>query len=386
MPIVAGLLSIVTRFAGRLLNTTLGWATLLLFGKVPQRKQFVLLLMVFGSLVWVALIVGVIVPDVGTLLVAAVPAPDFVDETWIRLAMLAGALIVPIVIGIAAIYVTPPASRPQGAKLIVSVLRGYPFAFALALIMLVLAVVASVRKIRSMSRRWEDAHVPVIVKPGKYDEVLGLLRDKLERSGIPTTPRDAGMLVSGPPKLLDLIAGRSLGDLVPDRLMLLVGQNLEILVYPSDLAISGTRVMVARSRAAVVSELTEAPAYMTTSAEAQAFEDELERLGAGAGKAHPGEVIRHLRSLDKRLATLAVPFEEWETLYRMRLQLERDALAALESTGADDFDDDIEPAPRSASRLDFAIGLAGAALIALDLAVLLGSRRNRLSDAGSSRR
>lgn len=154
MAIIAGVLSIVGRFAGQLLNTTLGWATLLLFGKVPQRKQLILLIMVFGSLVWVALIVGVLVPEVGSLLVAAVPAPDFVDETWIRLAMLAGALIVPLVIGIAAIFVTPPASRPGGAKMIVSVLRGYPFAFALAFIMVLLAIVASVRKIRSLSRRW----------------------------------------------------------------------------------------------------------------------------------------------------------------------------------------------------------------------------------------
>ena len=90
-------------------------------------------------------------------------------------------------------------------------------------------------------------------------------------------------LISGPPKLLDLIAGRALGDLIPDRLQLLVGENLEILVYPSDLAISGTRDRVAMARAAIVTELTEAPAYMTTSAEAQKFEDELEKLGPGRG-------------------------------------------------------------------------------------------------------
>lgn len=168
--------------------------------------------------------------------------------------------------------------------------------------------------------------------------------------------------------------------------MLLVGQNLEILVYPSDIAISGTRELVARARAAVVSELTEAPPYMTTSAEAQAFEDELERLGAGTAQKRPEEVIRHLRSLDKRLATLAVPFDEWETLYRMRLQLERDALAAMTSAGADDFaefEDEIEPEPRSASRLDLAIGLAGAALIALDLALLVGNRRRRDNGRGA---
>jgi hypothetical protein len=168
--------------------------------------------------------------------------------------------------------------------------------------------------------------------------------------------------------------------------MLLVGRNIEILVYPSDLAISGTRDLVARARAAIVSELTEAPAYMTTSAEAQAFEDEMERLGEGAWQQRPAELVRHLRSLDGRLARLAVPFEEWETLYRMRLQLERDALAGTDPGG--DFtehDDDFEHVPRTASRLDLAIGLAGAGLIALDLALLVGSRRQRATKEGKDR-
>lgn len=378
MAIFAGILSILGRFAGKLLKTTLGWATLLLFGKVPQKKQFVLLIMVFGSLVWVALIVGVLVPDVGSFLVAAVPAPDFIDESWIRLGMLVGAVLVPLFIGIAAVFVTAPSSRPRGARIIVSILRGYPFALVLALTLVVLAIVATVRKVRSLTRRWEDAHVPVIVKPGKYEEVFALLKDKLTRADLPLTARDAGVLISGPPKLLDAVAGRALGDLVPDRLQLLVGQNLEVLVYPSDLAISGTKNLVARARAAIVNQLTEAPAYLTTSAEAQAFEDELEKLGAGAAKERPQELVRHVRSLDHRLATLTVAYEEWETLYRMRVQLERDALVALRGDGSSDsadYDDDIDPAPRSASRLDLAIGLAGAALIALDLAVLVGNRR-----------
>lgn len=334
--------------------------------------------MVFGSLVWVALIVGVLVPDVGSFLVAAVPAPDFIDESWIRLGMLVGAVLVPLFIGIAAVFVTAPSSRPRGARIIVSILRGYPFALVLALTLVVLAIVATVRKVRSLTRRWEDAHVPVIVKPGKYEDVFALLKDKLTRADLPLTARDAGVLISGPPKLLDAVAGRALGDLFPDRLQLLVGQNLEVLVYPSDLALSGTKNLVARARAAIVNELTEAPAYLTTSAEAQSFEDELENLGPGASKWRPQELLRHVRSLDHRLATLTVPYEEWETLYRMRVQLERDALVALRGDGspdAADYDDDIEPAPRSASRLDLAIGLAGAALIALDLAVLVGNRR-----------
>ena len=102
MAILTGVVAILGRFAGQVLNLTLGWATLLLFGKVPQKKQIVLLVMVFGSLVWVALVIGVLIPDVGTFLIAFVPRPDFVQESWIRLGMLIGALTIPLVIGIAA--------------------------------------------------------------------------------------------------------------------------------------------------------------------------------------------------------------------------------------------------------------------------------------------
>jgi len=326
-------------------------------------------------------VVGVIVPDVGTLVIAAVPVSPFVDVSWMRMAMLATAVALPLAIGMAAVSVTTPESRPRGMGLVVAVLRGYPFAAVLALLLVLLAVVATVRKLRSMSKHWEDAHVPVIVKPGRYEEVLALLREKLDASGLPTTPRDAGRLISGPPKLLDLIAGRALGDLIPDRLQLLVGDDLEVLVYPSDLAISGHRDRVTMARAAIVTELAEAPAYMTTSAEAQKFEDELERLGPGASDTRPAELVRHVRSLDPQLAKLAVPFEEWETLYRMRLQLERDALAdaPLMESGSPTGAEELERAPRGSrvSRLDLGIALGTAALVVADLALLIGTRRQR---------
>jgi len=376
MAILAGLLSILGRFAGQLLNLTLGWATLLLFGKVPQSRQLLLLVIVFGSLVWVVLVVGVFVPDVGTFLIALVPTPDFIPESWIRLAMLAGALLVPLAIGVAAVTLTKKESRPTGTGLIVGVLRGYPFAAALTLILVVLIGVATVRKLRSLSRRWEDAHVPVIVKPGRYDEVLDLVRQTLAEAGLPTSTRDAGIFISGPPKLLDVIAGRTLGELVPDRLALLVRADMEVLVYPSDLAISGTRTAVARARAAIVSEMAEAPAYMTTVAEAQDFEDALEKLGPGAAEREPVRLVQHVRGLDPRLATLAVPYDEWETLYRMRLQLERDALAAgkkpfeVAETGTP------VSAPRNGrSRLDMLMGVAGAGLLAVNAALVISDRR-----------
>ncbi len=179
---------------------------------------------------------------------------------------------------------------------------------------------------------------------------------------------------------------------MPDQLKLLAGKDLEILVYPSDMAISGTKQLVARARAAIATELAEAPAYLTTSAEAQTFEDELEKLGPGAWRDRPAELIDHVRSLDKRLAELVVPYEEWETLYRMRLQMERDAIAggagAAELTPAGGESGLAEGRVAEAGRpsaIDLAIGAAGAALVAVDVAVNLDNRRREAQQGKKGR-
>lgn len=256
MAIVGSVFALFGRFAGRLLNSALGWATILLFGKVEAGKQTTLLVIALGSVLWVLAIVGVAVPDVGTFMLAFVPVPDFIDEDWVRLAMLGIVLILPLVIGIAAIVMTDPASRPGGTRLIGGVLRGYPFTFVLALTIGLLAVVSLLRKLRSLARRWEDAHVAVIVKPGAYDRVLADLREVLAGAGLAVRPLPAPAILSLPPRVLDAVAGSALGDLVPDRLMLLSGQGIEVFVYPSDVAISGTKDAVARARAAIAAQLT----------------------------------------------------------------------------------------------------------------------------------
>jgi len=326
MAIIGPLFALVGRFAGKVLNAALGWATILLFGKVPDSKQGVLLLVALGSIAWVVLCVGVIVPDIGTTILGFVPVPDFIDENWVRLAMLAGALLLPIAIGIAGVRMVREEDRPTGRRLVVAVLRGYPFAFVLALTIVLLAGVALVRKGRSLSKHWEDAHVPVLVKPGGYDAVLDQLDDVLEKAGLDLQRRPAPRILSLPPKLIDKVAGRSLGGLVPDRLMLLASPTLEVLVYPSDVAIQGSKDELARARAAIADRLTHAPAYLTMTEEAEELEDGLAAISRS--EAPPQERLAAFDEIDQKLATLTVPFDEWETLYRQRLQVERDLLAA----------------------------------------------------------
>jgi len=374
MAIIGSVFAMLGRFMGRLLNAVLGWATMLLFGKVEGRRQLFVLVMAIGSLVWVVTLAGVLVPRIATFVLTFVPVPSYVDDTWIRIAMLAAAAAIPLLIGIGAVALTEEHRRPKGGGLVGAVLRGYPFTFVLAVTIVFLGVIAAVRKIRSLTKRWSDAHVPVIVKPGGYDRVVADLESVLDAAGLDLRREPAPAVLSLPAHLLDAVAGKSLGALVPDRLMVLKGQDLDILIYPSDIAISGSKDRLARARAAIASKLTTSPAYLTTSAEAERLEDRIAALAGDGGRTAESK----LADIDHELARLAVPFEEWETVYRERLQVERDLLARQIQASPEGPVAVAPPGSRRAGLVGWAIGLSSAALLAIDIVLLLlRGRRTR---------
>lgn len=324
MAIFATIFGLLGRFAGKLLTAALGWASTLLFGRVTQDKQILLVLMTFGSVIWFVLLAGVVFPDFATLLLGFIPIPEFVDGNWVRLAMLIAALVVPLLIGIAAVFVQPRGNRPTGIELIRSILRGYPLALVLALVLAFLAVVAVFRKLRALVKRWKDAHVPMVVREGGYDRMVQDLERAIDDAGLDVTPGTASPILVLPARLVAAVAGSGVRSLVPDRLVELKSKDLEIQLHPSDVALAGQETLVNRARAALASRLTSTAAFLTTSAEAQALEERLEEV---AERQRLDErATRDFEVIDDQLAYLEIPYEEWEVLYRMRLQVERDLL------------------------------------------------------------
>ena len=108
---------------------------------------------------------------------------------------------------------------------------------------------------------------------------------------------------------------------------------------------------------------------MTTSAEAQRIEDDIAAIAGDRARPAPISVrqrVARLRELDPRIAHLMVPFDEWETVYRERVQVERDLLA-----GATDDAQGVASEPqREPPLVDRVVALGTAALIAADAALL----------------
>ncbi|MEO8570700.1 MAG: hypothetical protein ABI553_03280 [Chloroflexota bacterium] len=331
MAFLAALIAFGSRFASKVLTTALGWASTLLFGRVPASRQILLLGITFGSVIWMVMLAGFIIPDLGAFLLLLVPPQNVVPQGVIRLLMLMGVIVVPGIVGAATLALTADKRSARGA--IESVARGYPLTTVLAVLLIFLAVLAIWRKATSLVRHWTDAHVPMVVKPGAYEQVASDLDKALTDAGFDLEPSPAPAAMSKPAKWLAAIAGRSSGALVPDRMLQLRGTNLDILIYPMDVLISGKPDDVTRARAAIASRLTSSAAHLTVSAEAQAIEDRVAALAvspvdeSGHAPVFNDAVAAEFAAIDEKLATIRIPYEEWEVLYRQRLQVERDLRA-----------------------------------------------------------
>jgi hypothetical protein len=331
MAIVQAVLAAVLRSAGKILNMAFGWATTMLFGKVPQDRQTYLSVIAFGSIAWIVVLLGIIFPAVGTFLLAFIPLPDWVGDTWVRLAMLAAAVIIPIVVGVVSVLMLDPQDRPAGiAGKAKAVLKGYPYTLGLAITLILMTILAPVMKARAMLKRWTTRHVPVVVEANDYHEVVGAVERALATGGLKTRREPASWMLRLPTKVLTLLAGGAIENLVADELTTLKSDRAEVLLHPSDLVISGRELDAARANAIITEHLTFTRAYMTWTKEANALEDRLRRIWCGLRERSDGaddtRATEQLAAVEGELRTTELSYEEWEVLFREKLLVERGLL------------------------------------------------------------
>jgi hypothetical protein len=332
---VGAIFAFIGRQLGRILSLAFSWATMALFGRVPEDRQLFLSLMAGASLLWPVVLAGIAVPSVATFMLAFVTIPGWADP-WVRPVMLVLAIALPLAVGFLSTRITN--LRPQGAELIRETLRGFPYAIGLFFVLIWMMVLAPLTNLRAMLRRWESEHVAIAVQPGGYDTVVRDLRTALERARLPVSARRAGLAFELPGRVLGFFGGRRVANLVPDRLTVLFGSGVDVVIHPMDLAISGPRGPLSRARAAIARELTFTRAYQTWTTEAQDIEDALAAAARGQGD---------LAAIARRIADAELDFEQWEILYRLLLQV-RLRTSLLET---DALEPDAEPIPPVAHRL-----------------------------------
>jgi len=331
----------IGRQLGRVLTLAFNWATIVLFGRVPQDRQLYLSGMALTALLWPIVIAGIAFPSFATFLLGFFTVPDWASP-WVRLAMLALAIVLPLVNGALSARLPDEGTRPKGRALATTILRGYPNSLALFVVLIWMMVVAPLGQIRALLRRWESAHVPIAVKPGGYDAVVQDLAGALDRAGIHVTRTRAHWAYELPGKVLGVLGGETVRALVPVELAELVGNGFEMTLHPMDLSLLGRKKTLSHARAAIVRELTFTEAYQTWSKEAQALEDRLIKAARGEDD---------LDAIGTELVERDFDFEEWEILYRLLLQVR----LRVSATGTDAVESAEEPTPPLRERVAAAV-------------------------------
>lgn len=331
MTMLVSAVGVVGRMVGDLLTSALAWASSLLFGRVPRSHLIYLVMMMAASLLWIVAVVSLLMPGVASLLLATTPHPSVINR-WLVAGLILAFLLLPLAIGLFGYLVPSEGDRPGGFAVVLELLRGYVLAPLIGGVLIFLAGVGLARKVRSFRHGWSDTHVPIVARPGAYEQLVDDLQHALESADFHLAARDAPWVLTLPARVLASVAGENVRRLRQDRLIELTGRDMRIDVYPSDIAISGKAADRTRARAAMVSKLATTSARLTMSAEAQWLEDQLAKLATsnGDGRRTRTRTRASLKKIDERLMELPVSTDEWDTLYRMRLQIELDALVHKE--------------------------------------------------------
>jgi hypothetical protein len=323
MALVQAMLAMVFRSAGKLLNTAFGWATVLLFGRVPEDRQIYLSGVAFGSVIWLIALLAIAFPGFGVFLFSFVSPPEWA-KPYVRIAMIAAVVVIPALVGWLSTRMVDPEDRPGTLR---AIGRGYPYTIGLALTLVVMTVFAPIMKVRNLFRRWTTEHVPVVVEAEDYERVVNEVRTALRSGGLESAPERAPWMLRFPTAILTWFAGRSLGGATDVPLQRLVSERVEVLLHPSDMVISGREPDAAHARAVLAERLTVTHAYLTWTKEANEVEDTIRAAWADLRGGRAVEAADRLAEVQRALHGLTVPYEEWQVLFRQTLLAQRELLA-----------------------------------------------------------
>jgi hypothetical protein len=350
MAILGALLSLVMRQLSTIVQAIFGWSITALFGKLPSKKQTALSVALALSIAWPLLVLGCFVPGVAAWAIAFVPIHRWLGDLALRVIWIVLAVLVPVGVGAITRWITPKDKLRRG--LFLTLVGGYPMTIGYFLAFAITAVTVPVVKILSAARRWEDCHVYVQPKEGRYVAVLDALRDACGRANARVVREDVPMSMRLASTIVLRLASPFLVPIVEAKPQRLRGDGLEIYLYPADLLMRGVPRTVAHVRAAMTRTHLEQDAYLVTAPEAQQLEDEVEslwsKLGSDAAAAH-----RHLRDLSRRVDRAPITFEEWTTLeaslrrFEQKLDGRRDTLAEGSDEGEDQDGRPPRPDPRA---------------------------------------
>ena len=327
MPFLPIVLIAAWQAVSRSASFALGWATAMYFGQVPGRQGRMLSVISLLSAAWVILIVGFAIPILGGALLetTGVITENFDVRAIHYAGLVAGLVLTPPFVAVAVVFGEFHEDRSVGTWLrLVPV--SYPATFMLGISVLQMVVITPVLLFQRWRRKRKLVQVPLVMRERADDDDLaeavltavraaGIEEARIERARGPKT---------WPMRTVAYAAKHLLGAVIRGEPVRIVTDGIEIFAYATNVAILGPKEDAYRLRAAVERELAFANAYLTWNDEAQAFESELMKVHESMNGDIPA-LEQRLDDIQERMDVASLNREEWNVLYRLRLQVEQRA-------------------------------------------------------------
>ena len=323
-------LVLVWQIFGKSTSFALGWATSLFFGQIPGNKGRTVSAASVLSLVWVLLLLfvgpvlalGLIAESLG---LADLTAWDLdLDEVLMPLVGLV--LLPPLVTLLAELsrFFADVSLR----RWLRRIPQSYPIALSLGLGLILMLFVTPVLALRRAREGRATQHLPLVVKEGRFDELTQDIRGWLEElTGAEVRQEELRGVASWPMRVLRFAAARLLRSVVADDPVRLRARDVEVALFAMNLSVTAPKDDVYRLRAALHKRLALTEAFLTWSEVPQQFEAELMKLHLSKELTLERRIAA-LEALQDEIDAARLKSDEWDVLYRLRLQVERDAYEA----------------------------------------------------------
>ncbi len=335
MPFLPLVLLIAWQALARSASFALGWATALFFGQVPGNRGYLLSVMALIAVAWVALLVGFGLPlGIGFAAerVGWVPRNFAIDPFQVWALVGAIGLAPPTLAAVAEFAAFDDDRSLLGwlRRLPVS----YPATASLGVSVLLMLIIAPFLVVSRVRRNHRLVQVPLVMQEdGSADGLSRPIVDALRSLQIGAFERRR---LEGPRswplRTTGYAARHLLGRMVHTDPVLISGEHLQVVVYATNVGILGPEQEAYPARAAIEKRLAFTRAYLSWSPQSQSFEDELRQLyeqrdGRDGHDGRDGResLDRQLERLQARIDAAPLASDEWNLLYRLRLQVEREA-------------------------------------------------------------
>jgi hypothetical protein len=325
VPFLPFVLLIAWQALSRSTSFALGWATALYFGQVPGRQGRILSVVSLMSAAWVILIVGFAIPILaGALLEATGVIGENFDVEWFHyIGLMAAVIGMPLVVAAVTVFGEFHGERSVTAWLRL-LPRAYPATFMLGLSVLEMVAFTPILLFQRWRQKRNFVQVPVVMREGTDDDdLVEAVRTALGSIGIDDIEvTEAHGMKIWPMRTVGYAARHLLGAVVRGDPMRLAAGEIQIYAYATNISITGPKKDSYRVRAAIERELAFCNAYLTWNEEAQSFEDDL-MAAHGESNGDVDGLRERLDEIQSRMDAASLNGEEWNVLYRLRLQVEQ---------------------------------------------------------------